>query len=151
VSYRFLLVPSMDPHRSAWIGSTEFTYHTWTPASSLHCPPKSNFPQDLPTLIAFRTYTRATEGSARIGQLNARPNAQDLDEEEEYDLARQEYFYSQQQLTDEASNIVFVTASSGTSSVVVRTGCFPHPATLSNLFPSETLLEDPIERHCNMA
>lgn len=48
-----------------------------------------------------------------IGQLHGLDRSQFESEEEEEELARQEYFYSQAQLDTEANNIIFATASSG--------------------------------------
>lgn len=104
----------MDHVRSAWVGTEEFPFQLWRPGMRLQCPPKSNFPQDLPTILGFRLYTKCTEGSMMIGQLEGRAETLQLDEEEEAELARQEYFYSQKQLDAEVDNLIFAVASSGT-------------------------------------
>lgn len=104
----------MEFTRSAWLGPVEVLFRTWQPGVRLHCPPKANFPQDLPTVIGFRIYTLCVDGSSRIGQLEGRAESLQLDEEEAADLARQEYFYSQAQVELEAKNLLFAVATSGT-------------------------------------
>lgn len=104
----------MEYIRSAWLGPLEISFRTWRSGLRLHCPPKPNYPQDLPTVLGFRVYTLCTDGSTRIGQLEGRAESLQLDEEEALDLARQEYFYSQKQVESEVENILFAVASSGT-------------------------------------
>lgn len=105
----------MDHSRSARIGLQDILFYNWQRGVRLHCTPPANFPQDLPTVIGFRVYTLAENGSHRIGQLEGRAESLQLDEEEAADLARQEYFYSQNQVDTEVENIIFATACSGTS------------------------------------
>lgn len=104
----------MEYNRSAWLGPQEVSFRTWQPGVRLHCPPKANFPQDLPTVLGFRVYSLCVGGSTRIGQLEGRAESLQLDDEEAADLARQEYFYSQAQVETEASNLLFAVATSGT-------------------------------------
>lgn len=105
----------MDHIRTAWLGSREIGFQTWQPGDRLLYTPKPNYPPEQPPVIAFRIYTKFLEGSSRIGQLEGRIESLGLDEEEAAELARQEYFYSQNQLDQEAENILFAAATSGAS------------------------------------
>lgn len=104
----------MQSSRSAWISSQELSFTVWRPDLQLQQPLASNFPQDLPPIVGFRVYSRLLPGLDPIGHVQDRPSLEELDEEEEADLARQEYFYSAEQLEEEVKNMIFATASDGT-------------------------------------
>jgi hypothetical protein len=110
----------MDHMRSAWVGSHEILFQTWSPGSRLQYAHKPNYPEGHPTVLGFRLYTKHVDGSDAIGQLEDRATSLGLDEEEAAELARQEYFYSQKQLDQEVDNLIFATATSGEMSVIIR-------------------------------